>query len=269
MTDSPAMELIRHFEKHQGHGMGRSRERTADGIRSAVRLAIGYGLKFAEDDFSELARHRSQSYYSTCIYAAGEEDYAMACGSKRGRFNGSAVKSFEKWKSRKPFLLRDPGTQSPTRVYVGREIEWYGERAKCTSFAEDGSHFVACTYKRDSADPEVGGAVHYVEGGFRRVVSTSEDQVTLGPVLPNDNKPWQEKVAKRMKITHQDIRDYHAAMKRSEDVKRIFGRLEIAQQMALATWVQSRFGEERRDWNSFGLCELDEIEKQIEKVGND
>ena len=107
-----------------------------------MRLAVRYGLRFDLDDMSRLA---AGANYEPCCYA-DEYDYALACGSERGHFSNSAAMSFEAWKDRKPFKIEEPHTDTPTRIYVGRQFRWQGEYVACTSFSADGSYLTACEY---------------------------------------------------------------------------------------------------------------------------
>ena len=53
----------------------------------------------------------------------------------------SACHSFEAWKDRKPFIYEGK------RIYVGRKFMWKGKEVKCTSFAKDGGHLIACYFR--------------------------------------------------------------------------------------------------------------------------
>ncbi len=150
--ESPALHCILHFNRNQGYQQGQSRERWHDGVRSAVRLAISFGLRFDVDDFKTLATPKTKSYHDTMTYCADEYDYAIACGIERGRANPSAAQSYEQYRNRKPFLIADKDCTTPTRVYVGREFSWQGLDVKCTSFSGNGSAFIACTYKPQVAN---------------------------------------------------------------------------------------------------------------------
>lgn len=103
-----------------------------------------------------------------------EGNYGTACGRERGRGNMSFCQAYEKWKGRKPFLLiAHPSLTTKSRVFEGFEFSWYGERAACTSFSKDQNSFTACTYK------------------------------------PREEGEYGRKVAKRIKITHADLAEYH------------------------------------------------------------
>lgn len=202
---SPALQLIELVYNEQGHQMGRSKERFHAGMRSACQLAIRYGLRFDIDDFKTLGTQQTQSYHNTAIYLAGESEYTIACGIERGRQNQSACLSFEKWKDRKPFVVREPEEKTGNRVAVGIDFTWYGERVSCTSFADDSSYLTACTYKRDDG--------------------------TAG-----------SKIDRRIKITHDDIREYHATFKLLDEVKAANAGLSPSMREAMQTWFSGAFG---------------------------
>lgn len=177
---SPASQLIRLFRKRQGYQQGRSRERREAGMRAVVQLAIRYGLRFDRHDFVVMTR----DYEGIVGGRKGgirldvrEREYAIACGDERGRLNPSAAQAYEHWHKRKPFLIEDEGSETPTRMYEGRKFKWYGKRATCTSFADDLASFTACTYKPP------------VDGEYGR------------------------KIDKRYRITRDDIREHRLCRK--------------------------------------------------------
>ena len=102
--------------------------------------------------------------------------YAEACGFSRGCYNQSACLAFEAGLGRKPFLIAGNHEKTPKRVYVDRRFYWYNQVVTCTSFAKDNKSLIACTYK------------------------------------PSDDH-YPTKVARRVRITHDDIRKYHAELK--------------------------------------------------------
>lgn len=187
---SPALKLIAHVAEHQGHQHGKSNIRRDHALDAALRLAITYGLEFQPEDFKKLADWYDGFASPVALMHPEERHYAMACGRERGINNVSAAIAYEKYMDRKPFLVRQsPEVKTPTRVYVGCQFEWHGQPVTCTSFKSDGSKLTACTYKDGAEKPacESGG-----EGGY--------------PIRP-------QKIDRRFFITHDDIRDYHAALK--------------------------------------------------------
>lgn len=139
---SPAMKFLALVSQNQGYQMGRSWTRFAEGMHTALSLAIQYGLRFEPDDFVQIAE-----LYFVC----GEGFYTLACNPDRRYsrrrpcgLNRSACISFERWKQRKPFILNG------RRLAVGAAFNWDGQRVVCTSFSEDGSYLNACSYKSGS-----------------------------------------------------------------------------------------------------------------------
>lgn len=214
---SPAMKLIMHVYQHEGHGRGRSRQQSSEAVSSAVKVAIRYGLKWDKGDFAALAKQRRQSYHDTSVYQSTERDYSLACGSDRASANPTAATSYEAWRNRKPFLLCDRSNVTPTRVYVGRRIEWYGDDMEVTSFNDVEGYFIAVKHRYSHADswgkkPKVGEIDHYM-GEYRKVLAVSDDglTVTYSAEPVEDARP--DKVIKRVKITHADIKAYHDKLK--------------------------------------------------------
>lgn len=171
IEDSPAYQLISLVYRHQGHQQGRSRERWYHAMQAAARLAIRFGLRFDREDFVHLTSSERDTYRPR--YCATERDYALACGCERGRGNKSAVLAFEHWRDRRPFMVTEDGSKTPTRIYVGRQFRWAGDWVTCTSFAEDNSYVVVCTYRT--------GEKYYPRKIERRIKLTRE-ALRLGPI---------------------------------------------------------------------------------------
>lgn len=201
--DSPAVQIVRLVVQHEGTGQGKSWDRTNHASLDAIDLAIKYGIPFAPDDFKVLSKH---IYYSGAV----EMIYALACGSERGRENKSAAIAFEKWTGRKPFLIRqEPNVKSPSRVYVGCEFYWYGERVKVTSFKDPKSEdesgsFTACTYK------------------------ATENE-------------YERKIDRRITITHDMIREYHQAIIENEKLRERARPLSKEMSAKMNAWLHSEF----------------------------
>lgn len=220
MNESPAYHLIRHVYENEGHRMGRSRERVHHAINSSVQLAIRFGLQFHVDDFVRLSEE---------FYTAEERDYAIACGIERGHHNITAAQAYEKYKNRKPFMLRSVGyplspSITASRVAVGMQFGWY-ERIKdqvklliatCTSFGEDGTYFTACTYKNEydyhqhDRELQINDFVDVGRGNHHKVDSIEDMGLTirLKPKVYRDIYE-QRKIDRRFRIDHAAIKEYH------------------------------------------------------------
>ena len=110
--------------------------------RESIVLVIAAGLRCEPEDFSE--------------WGLDEYYYALALVEN----NIQACQAFEKAAKRPPFIAAraDAGGAYPrfahyassrknTRLAVGSRFRWQGEEVKVTSFAKDGTHLVACSYK--------------------------------------------------------------------------------------------------------------------------
>jgi hypothetical protein len=222
--NSPAYHLIEHVYQNQGHRQGHSRERFRDGMNQAVRLAIGHGFKFDADDFAKIAKNFR--------YEATERDYALACGIERGRNNPTATIAYETYKKRKPFLLRSvsyphsPWQKTANRVAVGMRFGWYYEDktikqssripiiVTCTSFAQDGSYFTACSHINDHTDDAstVGDFVNMGCGNYFRINSIEDQGLTVrldARIYKSEDVYKRRKLDQRFKITHESIKRYH------------------------------------------------------------
>ncbi len=124
-------------------------------MRSAVKLAIRSGMELNADDWR--AMHEELRAGRWMGDPEGLYALAVACG------NSSAIASFEAWKGRKPFiadgvsddrgLARGIIRRKRGRLAVGFWFDWDGRPVKVTSFAEDGSHLVACCYGKRPESP--------------------------------------------------------------------------------------------------------------------
>jgi len=147
---SPAWRLLAHVWKHCPYH-GRSWTRLNNCMAAALRLAVRAGMDFAVGDFAGFD-DAFRWYRWRC--EGGEHFYAMAIEE----YNASAIKSFEAWKDRGPFIAddvcRDGHTFTRSRLAVGFSFAWKGKEVTVTSFAADGSHLRACNYEpRIEADP--------------------------------------------------------------------------------------------------------------------
>ncbi len=157
---SPVLDLLdlvwNHGEQATSHSWGR----VNTSMQRALSLAIGCGMKFAPDDFAQIQR-RYRFHYWGGNDAGGfaEGFYALAVAEG----NVSACQAFEKWKGRAPFIAdgvrpgrsvqfaHRGGFREKQRLAVGSTFHWQGQEVKVTSFADDGSYVVACSY--DDPDP--------------------------------------------------------------------------------------------------------------------
>jgi hypothetical protein len=172
---SSALTLIKHVWDHSLEATGHSWERLNHSMYSAVKLAINAGMAFEETDFRYIADNMRIGYWSGCD--SGEDWYSLAINKN----HASAAHAYEYWRGRKPFLIQPTDSnKNRIRLHVGAIFDWHHKlaervpRVKVTSFSKDQSAVIAVRYK-DFQD---------------------------GPI------------SKRFRITHEDIREYHAALKR-------------------------------------------------------
>jgi hypothetical protein len=191
VPDSPALVLLRHVWKNEGEGMGKSWSRLNGAMQSALSLAIECGMRFNLGDFAEFGPAFSASYWMGSDL--GEGYYSRACGSSgySGRScshgpNSSAYQSYEAWRKRTPFIVREKphGDAAKVRLCVGESFIWPDKEDKpqtvwVTSFAADQTSLTACSY----ADRSKG------------------------------------KIKNRYTITHELIKQYHARIRAFEKQK--------------------------------------------------
>lgn len=174
---SPAMELLAHVWKHEGHGAGQSWARLNDAMGRALKLAIVSGLRFDVGDFAAFAKDFNSSRW----IGDAEWCYSRACGADHSDHGGnpSAVQSFEAWCKRKPYLVRfSPNDKTPNRLHVGARFRWWDK------------------------------------GELRDVHVTSFNDATQTCVaVEYDHSSSRSKVTRRHMITHDKIKAYHAEIR--------------------------------------------------------
>lgn len=150
---SPAYKLLEHVWRNALKTTRHSWERLNHSMADAMCLAIYSGMKFDTSDIDKVSQSFRMGYWGD-----GERFYTRAV--KAG--NISACHTLEKYLNRKPFIakfnldywngdgyMRSPHRQSG-RICVGCSFAWDGDRVTVTSFADDGSYFIACSYQPDN-----------------------------------------------------------------------------------------------------------------------
>jgi hypothetical protein len=170
---SAVLDLLDTVWNHWGKATRHCWDRINHSMQKALSVAIGSGMKFGPDDFSQIQRRYRFHYWGGNDrggFAEGFYGLAVTEG------NISAAQAFEKWKGRPPFILdwvrpnrgahyvHRVGIRERGRVAVGFEFLWHGHMVTVTSFAADGSYLTACRYKRD--DEERGYARRKIENRF-------------------------------------------------------------------------------------------------------
>ncbi len=150
---SAAMNLLEHVWETCDRS---SWERINHSMWRALKLAIGSGMEFFEDDFASFSRDFRSGYW---IGENREYFYSLAVSVE----NASAYHAFEKWMERKPIIADDVEggdssgylhvsrmNRSKMRLAVGFRFPWKGELVTVTSFNGDGNA-IACTYKESES----------------------------------------------------------------------------------------------------------------------
>ena len=194
-TDSSALHLLSHVWKHAMEVTGHSWRRLNASMQDALHLAISSGMKFDRDDFIEIENRFRFGYWGGINNAHnfGERWYSLSIEQS----NLSASLAFEKWKGRKPFIfieIRSP-FRKKGRLALGSRFHWKKEWVDVTSFAEDGSHLIACAFHR------------YVEGRSRTVMHRHT-------ITPQDLKEER----RRLEKSKMDYDKVAAEMTKSKEV---------------------------------------------------
>lgn len=230
---SAVIELLDLIWSNANDGTAHSWERLNHAMRDALSLAVGAGLTFAEGDVRYILSH-----YHTGRWIGESDEWVYRDAVAVG--NMSAVKSFEEAKGREPFIVErvnlnihtngymhgGGGTRQKERLVVGAAFKWQGVDVRVTSFADDQSHIVACSYKK------VKGS-----GGY----ST-------------------EKIDKRFKITKSELLEG-----RSQDRERkvIVERFRAINDEALRVKIAKRL--RLAKWDDFATVALDKLRTALDK----
>lgn len=194
-NQSPALELVRLVNCHEGHQRGYSRNNTYRAHHSAVLLAIRYGLRFDPDDFATMA---SEGLVTCIACSSTEHFYAVACGQEFRTFNKSACLSYEHWLKRRPFIIPDPTGRAGKRISIGHYFRWYGGKSwtwlACTSFSIDGLSFTACEYH--------------------------DSKILRCKTCGSHANCERRRVKRRVKITHKMIAEFHAELRKATGGRR-------------------------------------------------
>ncbi len=116
-------------------------------MQDALHLAIEAGLEFGLDDFAYISQKFKWMYWA----GDGEGFYCHAVSGN----NISAIKSFEKHRNRKPFIVNNviqwwqnkDTHRNRGRLAVGSTFIRQGERISITSFNDKDGNVIACSYE--------------------------------------------------------------------------------------------------------------------------
>jgi hypothetical protein len=180
-------------------------------------LIVG-GIAFEVDDVREALDSFDGGYW-----ANAESWYSSSCGSKHGDGGGnlSAALSLEKYFCRTPFLWAER-TKTASRLCVGSDFTWKGERVTVTSFDDAKKTLTACSYTTDqdhNSERRVGGIVY--DMGEYRVLEARTDYEDGSIAARFSAKVTEErKIKKRFCISAEEMQtvraDYGARRRKHE-----------------------------------------------------
>ncbi len=188
---------------------GHSWTRLNGALRSTMENLISAGVHFELNDVAKALCCQDSSYWS-----ATEQWYSSACGSEHsdGGGNLSAALSLEKYLGRDPFIWAER-TKTPSRLCVGSQFTWKGERVTVTSFDDKKKTLTACSYVRDDdrrGEQQVGDRC-YVMSDYR-ILEARKDYEDGSFVARFSAKVDYEarKVKKRFCISNEEMKAVRA-----------------------------------------------------------
>ena len=195
---SAAIQFLQVLWDHRQEETGHSWLRLNQSMRSGLMLAVEMGLHFDEGDLSKCHNLFRAGYW----FGDNIEDFyrrAVLYG------NASAWKCYEHYADRVPFIWLkararhhnyDGGRmgESLARLVEGANFIWEGESVTVTSFNDqaDPKYFNACSYKVEDTEQHCDTCGNRVSG-YRN-----------------------EKISKRYRITHADLKDAKAAIRKAK-----------------------------------------------------
>ncbi len=150
---SPAVRFVLLMRDRSRH-FKRSNQKFDGAQQDALRLAIRGGLPFDLEDMAYLREHCRFTWHAGSNGNWGEPYYFDAVRYD----NGSAARSFEKMKGRKPFIWRgEVGHGIDTirtggRLAVGSRFRCRGVGLAVTSFDDEAGCVIACSYRSRSEE---------------------------------------------------------------------------------------------------------------------
>lgn len=152
MKDSDAIHLLRFVWDNHSAETKHSWGRINIAMRSALQLAVGAGLTFTENDLAVVYSEFRGEYWMS-----DSDEWFYSQAIMEG--NGSAVKEYERFKSRDPIIADGidypswPSTYAHSslgskrgRLAVGFKFRWKGETVTVTSFNDEEKCLTACSY---------------------------------------------------------------------------------------------------------------------------
>lgn len=189
-SNSPGLAFLSHVWYNACQATRFSWRKYNSALRGALWLAVESGMRFQLDDFSYISRHYRPGYWMENV----EDSYSRLVHSR----NLSAIRSFEKWIGRKPFIADNLWYPRCVRgrLCVGARFPWKEEQVVVTSFGRDGTYLIACTHvwRRWEQPEEEGDPAPRVRK--LRLSYEKKKKVKDGPV---------KKVRHRYKITHKAL----------------------------------------------------------------
>ncbi len=149
---SPALALLQLTWRECHNSVLWSWARLNRCMQTALNLTIEAGFEFGLEDFNYISKHFKWGYW----IGDSEGVYCHAVLAN----NMPAIKAFEHYRNRKPFIVDDilqvwrheDTHRNRGRLAVRTHFTWQGERVTVTSFDDKNSKVIACTYKPQERD---------------------------------------------------------------------------------------------------------------------
>ena len=199
---SPVQLVIGTVYRESMKATGHSWTRLNGVLRGTMRNLIAAGVKFEVDDVKKALADFSGHYWDS-----HESWYSSACGAEHGDGGGnlSAAIAIEVALGRQPFIWAER-TKTPTRLYVGADFTWKGERVTVTSFDDRKHTLTACSYTQErETDLNKVGSRTYAYDGYRVIEALKKYDDGSVAIRYSAKTDEECKIKKRFTISNEDM----------------------------------------------------------------
>lgn len=213
-----------------------SHRRRGYAMMQSLRNAIEYGLKFAPQDFTNLAENMDLVAW----FGADCESHIYSLAANH---NPTALASYHAWRRFTPYLWAENGARR-IPLHVGSRFTWKGHKVTVTSLND--SRLVAVSYSGymhrgscpDDDEFKVGNRIFFTKGYHVVTFSKKEGDTVLLKLGPD--APYQRIAPdRRFSITRAELDAEHE--KFSGNLKRVLKAIADAETLEDLDAVQERF----------------------------
>lgn len=196
---SAVIELLEVVWANANRATGHSFERLNHAMRNAMEMAIGAGFVFAEKDMERIA-----SDFGWGHWCGESSEWVYSLAIQVG--NMSAIREYERWKVREPFIatkvttsersgayVHGSGTRDKERLHVGCEFMWQGHKVVVNSFAKDSAYVNVGAYKKVKT---TNGRYSHFSDKLERRFKITREELLSGRAEDRERRTLRERLEK-------------------------------------------------------------------------